>query len=87
MRLGHFTCLSSHRVVLNQSRRPARSAIRSQTSKYVSSSDLAFKAEHGDRAVVKALQEAGGRNVFMLWLNQPENINQMIALILQGYQD
>ncbi len=48
---------------------------------------LAFKAEHGDRAVVKSLQEIGRRNVFILRLNEPENINQMIALILQGYQD
>jgi glutathione synthase len=47
---------------------------------------LAFTADHGGCAVIKPLQGSGGRNVFMLRLNAPENINQMIASVLQdGY--
>jgi glutathione synthase len=47
---------------------------------------LAFTMDHGGRAVIKPLQGSGGRNVFMLRLDEPENINQMIATVLEdGY--
>ncbi len=47
---------------------------------------LDFAAAHDGRAVVKPLQGSGGRNVFLLRLDQPENVNQMIAAVMQdGY--
>jgi len=47
---------------------------------------LEFAADHGGRAVLKPLQGSGGRNVFLLRLDEPENINQMIQAVLQdGY--
>lgn len=47
---------------------------------------LAFAASHGNRAVIKPLQGSGGRKVYMLKLDQPENINQMIASVIRdGY--
>lgn len=47
---------------------------------------LDFASSQGGRAVIKPLQGSGGRNVFMLRLDQPENIDQMITAVLQdGY--
>ena len=47
---------------------------------------LDFAKSHGSVAVIKPLQGSGGRNVFMLRLDEPENINQMITSVLQdGY--
>ncbi len=47
---------------------------------------LEFAEDHGGCAVVKPLQGSGGRNVFMIRMNEPENINQMISSVLQdGY--
>lgn len=47
---------------------------------------LEFVAQHGGLAVIKPLQGSGGRNVFMIRLDVPENINQMIASVLRdGY--
>ncbi len=47
---------------------------------------LDFAADHQDRAVIKPLQGSGGRNVFLLQLDEPENINQMIqAVLADGY--
>ncbi len=47
---------------------------------------LAFVAEHGGKAVIKPLQGSGGRNVFMVRLDEPENINQMVTSVMQdGY--
>lgn len=45
-----------------------------------------FAAAHGGSAVMKPLHGSGGRNVFLLRLGAPENINQMIEAVLQdGY--
>lgn len=47
---------------------------------------LDFASDHGGRVVIKPLQGSGGRNVFLLNLAEPENINQMIQAVLQdGY--
>lgn len=47
---------------------------------------LEFAASHEGRAVMKPLQGSGGRNVFLLNLEEPENINQMVQAVLQdGY--
>lgn len=47
---------------------------------------LEFVAQHDGLAVIKPLQGSGGRNVFMIRLDVPENINQMIASVLRdGY--
>jgi glutathione synthase len=47
---------------------------------------LAFAVAHGDKAVIKPLQGSGGRNVFLVRLDEPENINQMFASVKQdGY--
>jgi len=45
-----------------------------------------FIETHDGRAVIKPLQGSGGRNVFLVRKDQPENIKQMIASVIRdGY--